>query len=191
MGRNRRKNPDTSANGGADARNSYSKHKPGGGGGVGGGRSGGGTNNSAVGSAFNPRLIFSQIVALQSFHYVAMGLLIQMNHALFATSVTIDRIFTARYLNLRSAAGWIDNSAVLVASVIGAVLLALVVEKSKKCLDFSVTLFFIHFIACTSYGGIPNTWDWWIVHVIGMIVMILLGEYLCSVREMRDIPLLG
>uniref|UniRef100_A0A7S4N5H3 Uncharacterized protein n=1 Tax=Odontella aurita TaxID=265563 RepID=A0A7S4N5H3_9STRA len=119
MGRNRRKNPDTSANGGADARNSYSKHKPGGGGGVGGGRSGGGTNNSAVGSAFNPRLIFSQIVALQSFHYVAMGLLIQMNHALFATSVTIDRIFTARYLNLRSAAGWIDNSAVLVASVIG------------------------------------------------------------------------
>jgi len=74
--------------------------------------------------------------------------------------------------------------------VCSAVLLAIIVEKSKKCLDFSVTLFLIHLGLCTFYDGLPSTWDWWIVHILETIIMILLGEYVCSVREMSDIPLL-
>ena len=70
------------------------------------------------------------------------------------------------------------------------IMLAIIVEKSKKCLDFSVTLFVIHIIFCSIYGGFPSTWDWWIIHVMGMIVMIVLGEYLCSKKELSDIPLL-
>jgi hypothetical protein len=70
-------------------------------------------------------------------------------------------------------------------------LLALIVEKSKKCLDFSVTLFVIHVILCSIYsGGLPSTWDWWIVHVMGMIMMVVMGEYFCSKRELSEIPLL-
>ena len=71
-----------------------------------------------------------------------------------------------------------------------AVLLAIIVEKSKKCLDFAFTLFVIHLGFCTAYDGMPRTWDWWIVNILGTIVMILLGEYVCSLREMSDIPLL-
>jgi len=93
-------------------------------------------------------------------------------------------------LYIWSSEGWIDNAAVLVSSLTGAALLALIVEKSKKCLDFSVTLFLIHIIACTFYDGVPKTWDWWIVHILGMIIMIILGEYLCSLKELSDIPLL-
>ena len=37
--------------------------------------------------------------------------------------------------------------------------------------------------------GIPNTWDWWITHVVALVVMVVLGEYLCSRRELQDIPL--
>lgn len=69
-------------------------------------------------------------------------------------------------------------------------LLAIIVEKSKKCLDFSVTLFLIHIILCSIYSGFPKTWDWWIIHILGMIVMVILGEYFCSKRELSDIPLL-
>lgn len=87
--------------------------------------------------------------------------------------------------------GWIDNSAVLLSSITGAALLALIVEKSKKCLDFSVTLFLIHLVTCSFYDGIPSTWDWWIVHVLGMIIMVVLGEFLCSRRELTEIPLLA
>mmetsp|Transcript_37102 Transcript_37102/g.54548 ORF Transcript_37102/g.54548 Transcript_37102/m.54548 type:complete len:197 (-) Transcript_37102:87-677(-) len=141
-------------------------------------------------ASFNPWLIFSQIVALQCFHYVILGAIFQANHTLFATSVSLDRIFTAKYLDIWSGPGWVDNSAVLLSSVTGALLLALIVEKSKKCLDFSVTIFVIHAIACTCYGGIPDTWDWWIVHIMGMIIMIILGEFFCSRRELMEIPLL-
>ena len=70
-------------------------------------------------------------------------------------------------------------------------LLALIVEKSKKCLDFSVTLFVVHVLLCTVYSGkLPSTFDWWIVHVMGMIIMVVMGEYFCSKRELSDIPLL-
>lgn len=70
------------------------------------------------------------------------------------------------------------------------ILLAIIVEKSKKCLDFSVTLFLIHIVLCSIYGGFPSTWDWWIIHILGMICMTVLGEYFCSKRELSDIPLL-
>jgi hypothetical protein len=69
--------------------------------------------------------------------------------------------------------------------------MAVIVEKSKKCLDFSFTLFVVHFLIVCIYNGIPSTWDWWIVHILSMVSMVFLGEYLCAKREMEDIPLLG
>ena len=139
---------------------------------------------------FHPKLIFAQIVALQSIHYLVLSILFQISHSITGASITIDRIFTANYLQLWTKEGWIDNTAILISSVVGAVLLALIVEKSKKCLDFSITLFSVHFVICTLYGGFPASWDWWIIHIVGLIVMVLLGEYFCSRVELRDIPLL-
>eukprot|EP00543_Licmophora_paradoxa_P000260 CAMPEP_0202455942 /NCGR_PEP_ID=MMETSP1360-20130828/13337_1 /ASSEMBLY_ACC=CAM_ASM_000848 /TAXON_ID=515479 /ORGANISM="Licmophora paradoxa, Strain CCMP2313" /LENGTH=181 /DNA_ID=CAMNT_0049075637 /DNA_START=61 /DNA_END=606 /DNA_ORIENTATION=+ len=165
------------------------------------GANGNGTNGSAgpkrsqrrggrASSNFNPRLIFSQIVAIQCFHYLMLGVVFQINHAMFGTSITIDRIFTDKYLNVWTWQGWIDNSAIIFSYLFGALLLAIVVEKSKKCLDFSVTLFMIHLISCVWYAGVPKNFDWYMVHIGGTIVMTLLGEYLCSLKELSDIPLL-
>ena len=123
--------------------------------------------NGSNPNAFNPNLILCQMLAMQCFHYVFFGFVIQTNHLLFGTSVTLDRLFTTKYLNFWSTEGWIDNYAVLLTFVFQAILLALIVEKSRKCLDFSVTLFFFHFLFCTIYSrSVPHTWDWWIVHVL-------------------------
>lgn len=165
------------------------------------------------GLGFNPRLIFSQICALQCYHYLFLGLLlevstksdfstysrfycltfvsqIKVNKIFYGTSITIERIFTDKYIKLFNWTGWSDISAILLSSLLGSVLLAIIVEKSKKCLDFSVTLFLIHVTLCTVYDGIPSTWDWWMVHVFGTIIMTLFGEYLCARKELDDIPLL-
>eukprot|EP00978_Attheya_sp_CCMP212_P044938 scaffold327863_cov59-Attheya_sp.AAC.1 len=72
---------------------------------------------SNLSNGFDPRLIFSQIAALQCFHYVILGLIFQCNHVLFGSSITVDRIFTAKFLDIWSMPGWIDNGAVLVSSV--------------------------------------------------------------------------
>jgi protein SYS1 len=160
---------------------------------------------------FNPKLIFSQIVAIQCFHYLMLGLTFQINHLIFGTSITVDRIFTDKFLTVWTWIGWIDSSAIVFSYFFGYVekfsfwdyrcsnffnylyrslLMALIVEKSKKCLDFSVTLFLIHLVSCVCYSGFPLKLDWWIIHVLGTIIMILFGEYLCSIRELQEIPLL-
>lgn len=141
-------------------------------------------------SKFNPKLIFSQIVAIQSLHYLILSFLFQISYVLSGSYITIDRIFTNKYIQLWTKEGWIDNITILLSCFINAMLLALIVEKSKKCLDFSITLFTVHFVICTMYNGFPSSWDWWIVHILGMIIMVLFGEYLCSRVELRDIPLL-
>ena len=68
---------------------------------------------------FNPKLIFSQIVAIQSIHYLVLSFLFQINYVLFGTHITIDRVFTGRYLDLWTREVWIDNGAVLLSSVVG------------------------------------------------------------------------
>lgn len=154
--------------------------------------SNGNSKKKAEAAAFYPKLITAQIVALQCFHYFLLAVCIQINSVLYRTSITIDRIFTDEYVRLWSpkAGSWADVSAILLVSLVGSVLLAMIVEKSKKCLDFAVTLFLIHLGMCTLYGGFPTVLDWWVVQVTGTILMVLLGEYLCSLRELGDIPLL-
>ena len=57
-----------------------------------------GQHNSSTGQSkssnkFNPRLIFSQIVALQTLHYLILSFMFQMNSVIYGSYVTIDRIF--------------------------------------------------------------------------------------------------
>jgi len=159
----------------------------GGGGGGGGGSSGSGGGG---GQAFDPRLIFTQIAALQSFHYAFLSLFLQFSSVLFGRRpATLDAVFASGGLELWSS----DAASVLAAGAAGAFLLAVIVEKSKKCLDFAATLFLLHLLACTLYpggGGVPTNLGWWVANLGGTLVMVVLGEYLCSLREMNEIPLL-
>lgn len=63
------------------------------------------------------------------------------------------------------------------------------IERSKKCLDFSATLYIIHLFICIVYGGWPSSITWWIVNGTGIAVMALLGEYLCMKRELQEIKI--
>jgi hypothetical protein len=82
-------------------------------------RRGRAANKANSANAFNPTLIFSQILAVQCFHYFISGIIMEVNNILFGTSVCMDRLFTARYLDLRSVPGWIDNGSILLSYVIG------------------------------------------------------------------------
>jgi len=67
--------------------------------------------------------------------------------------------------------------------------LCLVVERAKKCLDFAATAHLLHLCCCYLYGGVPSSWEWWAVNVMSLVLMALLGEFLCMRRELADIPL--
>lgn len=140
-------------------------------------------------SPFNPKLIVYQMVALQAFYYLSLGALLAVFHVLFGTSITMDHFFSTKYMNSQSATGWVEIAATVIAALFGSLLLSLIVEKSRKCLDFTFTLYLVHLIVCSAAKGVPETWDWWIVHGVALVVMVVIGEYLCSRRELQDIPL--
>lgn len=58
----------------------------------------------------------------------------------------------------------------------------------SQCLDFTVTVYLLHFLAVTCYGGLPHSWGWWLCNAVGLIILAVLGEYLCMRSELAAIP---
>lgn len=69
--------------------------------------------------AFDPVLILYQIVALQCFHYLAMGTLLGMFHAVFDINVSLDHFFTPRYINFVSMVGLIETATTIITGIAG------------------------------------------------------------------------
>lgn len=82
---------------------------------------GAGSSSSRAGThqQYNPKLIAAQIVALQCFHYSVLAVFFQVNHVLYGTSITIDRIFTDQYVRTSFSLGWADAMAMLLSSILG------------------------------------------------------------------------
>ena len=57
------------------------------------------------------------------------------------------------------------------------ILLPVIVERAKKCLDFTSTLYITHLVICSCYDGIPKNWEWWILQFVSMTLMVVLGEF--------------
>jgi Integral membrane protein S linking to the trans Golgi network len=76
----------------------------------------GSSSSSSTQHQFYPKLITAQIIALQCFHYSLLAVFFQINHVLYGTSITIDRIFTDQYIR---TSGWADTMAILLSSIAG------------------------------------------------------------------------
>ena len=63
------------------------------------------------------------------------------------------------------------------------------VERSKKVVDFTATLYILHTFGCLFYAGLPRNPEWWICSLLSLLIMGSLGEWLCMKREMTDIPI--
>ena len=139
---------------------------------------------------FDPILIIYQIVALQCSYYLCLSTFFMALHIIFFEgSLSLDQLFDDNAINFISATGLVNVGVTLLTSVIGAYSLSVIVEKCKKCVDFTFTLYFIHIITCWFYKEFPCAWEWWIVQIFAAITMGSLGEYFCAEKEMEDIPL--
>ena len=101
---------------------------------------------------WDPVLIMCQIMAVQCFNYLALGTLLSLAHIVLDTPVSIDHFFAPHYTHMTSLNGGTDCLCMLLTSIVGAYILSIVVEKSKKCVDFTVTMYLIHLAICTYYN---------------------------------------
>lgn len=78
----------------------------------------------------------------------------------------------------------------LVNPFVSAFLLKVFVERSRSCLDFSITYYFIHFLLVWFYSrSIPDTFIWYFVNSVAACIMCVTGEYLCRREELKLIPI--
>lgn len=153
-------------------------------------RAGSLTAEQKTAKEFDPILIICQIVSLQSFFYLSMTMCLSIIYALLDIPISLDHLFNPRFNEFVTSLGWIATLTSLFSAVAGAYLLSLIVEKSKKCVDFTFTLYLIHLLVCCYYKEkLPLEWEWWIVNIVSSVTMASVGEYLCSRNELEDIPL--
>lgn len=140
-------------------------------------------------NVWDPVLIISQIVTLVCEFYCVFGLWIYLMDIIGKFDASRDQIFTQTDLDLLEDSGRVNVIAFLLNSLTSALALWFVVQKSKLCLDFSMTVHFFHFLCCWIYNGhIPQTLPWWIINIISVALMTVIGEFLCMRSEMKAIP---
>ena len=49
----------------------------------------------------------------------------------------------------------------------------------------AATAHVIHLGCCILYDGVPGSWEWWVINAMSLVVMSLVGEFLCMRREMQ------
>jgi len=141
---------------------------------------------------FNPYLIVLQIAFLQAGFYLSLSFTYFVANELSGLQDSVlDQMFLYSKLTTETVPGWINIGCYGVVSL-GPYMLALVtfIRRAKKCLDYTVTLYFIHLIVCTIYGGFPKTWVWWVM-TIGMAALVtVLSEFICmKFFDLKDIAI--
>lgn len=140
-------------------------------------------------TAWDPWLIVAQIVCLQCLYYVTLGFFIAILVGTRVPRMSLLYLFDYATVSVSTVTGWCVIASFLLSSVVGAVYIFHLIERAKKCFDFSATLYIIHLVLCIMYGGWPSSITWWVVTGTGVAVMSLLGEYLCVRRELQEIPI--
>ena len=139
---------------------------------------------------FDPLYILAQIVAVQCLYYLGLGTALFVCVGPFVpTSLTTSLIFDYRAITVQTSVGVLTIVSFLAAGALGSVVLLVVVERAKKCLDHAVTCFLVHLLMSSASFGFPRRADWWMLHVVLVAVMAVLGEWLCIQKEMREIPI--
>lgn len=138
---------------------------------------------------WDPWLILAQIVCLQCLYYLTLGVFVSIFVGTRVSHMSLVYFFDYATVTASTVTGWSVIASILLTSVAGAGYMFHLIERAKKCLDFSATVYIIHLFICIVYGGWPSSITWWVVNGTGLALMALLGEYLCIRRELREIPI--
>ncbi|XP_077982786.1 protein SYS1 homolog isoform X2 [Glandiceps talaboti] len=138
---------------------------------------------------WDPGLIMSQMVAMQTIFYFFLGLWIVLVDAISQGTRSVDQMFDFHSLEFKSFNGKLVMIAFVLNSLTGAGGLWFIVQRTRQCLDFAATVHLYHLIVCWIYNGaFPVTLSWWLVNIVCLALMTVLGEFLCMRTEMNAIP---
>ncbi|XP_068219916.1 protein SYS1 homolog isoform X1 [Palaemon carinicauda] len=141
---------------------------------------------------WDPPLIISQIITMQAVYYVGLGLWIAILDLLTGHHRSLDSVFKYQELQIKEVHGRAVMAAFILNALTGSLGLWKIVQRTKQCLDFTVTAHFLHLIGCWFYNGhLPSQPSVWLLNLVTITLMCVLGEYLCMRTEMQNIPVMS
>ncbi|KAL4705453.1 hypothetical protein ACJJTC_007025 [Scirpophaga incertulas] len=139
---------------------------------------------------WDPCLILSQMFAVQFILYLSLAIIVAVMEDLTGSTRTLDHIFEYHEIHVRDNEGRAVIAAFVLNAIVGALVLWIVVGRTKLCLDFSCTFYGIHLFYCWMYNSsFPTTFSWWTLNIACASVMCVTGEFLCLSTELQAIPL--
>ncbi|KAG0360616.1 hypothetical protein BG005_010313 [Podila minutissima] len=147
-------------------------------------------NSSFRATQWDPVLILSQIVCLQSLWYLSISIIVYTLFRFAGAELSLDAILNYHEIRADNAQGMLLGFAWLLNSIVGVYLLLKIVARARLVLDFSLTLLVYHVLMVTYYSGhVPSSFLWWALNGTTAGVMIFGGEYVCMQLEMEPIIL--
>ncbi|KAG9320592.1 hypothetical protein KVV02_006932 [Mortierella alpina] len=135
------------------------------------------TSSSFRATQWDPVLILSQIVCLQSIWYVSVATIIYAFSAFSGADITLDAILNYREIRADNAQGMLLGLAWLLNSAVGVFLLLKIVSRARLVLDFSLTLLLYHVFMTTLYSDhVPTSFLWWALNGTTCGIMIFGGD---------------
>ena len=138
---------------------------------------------------FNPRMILLQIVAIQSVFYLCFVSSTAFMGVLWGVPFGLKKFFDFSQYCFDSNAQSFMVIMLWLNLIIVAFLLPRIIERTRKCLDFVVTMVVVHLVLSWIIVSFPTSLAWWTVWITGTAGCTLLGEYLCLREEQREIRL--
>lgn len=139
---------------------------------------------------WDPFLIISQIVAVQSVMYFCLALWISIIALFLGSTKSLDYAFHYKEIHVRDFAGQLTIVIFILNSLVGAFTLWWLVQRTKQCMDFACTAHLIHLLCCWVYNAnFPSTFSWWCLNIVSLSIMCVCGEFLCMKTELQAIPL--
>jgi hypothetical protein len=138
---------------------------------------------------FDPPLIVVQIIALQSAYWFLYCVCVNILFIFSDLPLSTDRIFLHSELEFNSLSfHFASILSLFITSILSGYMMSVIVERSKKCLDFAATVHLFHFLAVFVYSSFPLPL-WWILWGLSLLTMYFVGKYFCEMREFQTITL--
>lgn len=141
-------------------------------------------------SVFNPKLIVLQIITMQFLFYSCFSFLVLLFNFTFSLRLSMGQFFHQNMFSTETLYGFIalTSYGLMIPMII--LFQIIVVEKANKVLDFTFTVFFIHFVISIFYNStLFLNLGWFMINGITLVISVIMGEYICLKFEQREISL--
>lgn len=138
-------------------------------------------------SVFSPRMVMYQIATIQAAFYFCFVFGTTFVQIMLGWPIGISQFFEYSIYNFSTGKTLII--CYWITMLVMAHFIFKTIERTRKCLDFVLTMTLIHLFFSWIFAGFPKTFSWWFVFVSGSAACTIIAERLCLKQAQGDIVL--